>query len=130
MKNMRKVILSFLMCAALTASAQDRSGTPEQMAEKVFGFVVNNQTDSLYLYHTRQMKLILTKEKLDGILKSKEEVAGKYKSHGPWTVKELSGSKTCTATVEFEKSKLGALIILDPSNFVIGVQIVPAEAIK
>lgn len=127
---MRKTILSLFLCAALTLSAQDRSGSPEQLAEKIFGFVVNNQTDSLYLYHTRQVKLILSKDKLDGILKSKEEFVGKYKSHGAWTVKEMSGSKTCTTTVEFEKGQMAALIILDPSNFVIGVQIVPAEAIK
>lgn len=127
---MRKVILSLFLCAALTSSAQDRSGSPEQLAEKVFGFVVNNQTDSLFQYHTRQMKLILTKEQLDGLLKSKEEIAGKYKGHGPWTVKEMSGSKMCSTTVEFEKGQMGALVILDPSNFVIGVQIVPAEAIK
>ena len=127
---MKKVILSLFLCAALTSSAQDRSGTPEQLAEKIFGFVVNNQADSLYQYHTRQMKLIMSKEQLDGILKNKEEVAGKYKSHGPWTVKEMSGSKTCTTTVEFEKGQMAALVILDPSNFVIGVQIVPAEAVK
>lgn len=127
---MRIIILSLLLCAALTSSAQDRSGSPTQLAEKIFGFVINNQTDSLYLYHTRQMKLILSKEKLDGILKSKEELVGKYKSHGAWEVKEMAGNKTCTTTVEFEKGQMGALVILDPSNFVIGVQIVPSEAIK
>lgn len=127
---MRKIILSLFLCAALTSSAQDRSGSPAQLAEKIFGFVINNQTDSLYLYHTRQMRLIMSKEQLDGILKKKEDVAGKYKSHGDWTVKEMSGSKTCTSTIEFENGQMGALVILDPSNFVIGVQIVPVEAIK
>lgn len=127
---MKKFFLSLFLFAALTSSAQDRTGTPAQLAEKIFGFVVNNQADSLYLYHTRQMKLILSKEQLGGILKSKEEVAGKYKSHGPWEVKEMSGSKTCTTIVEFEKMQMAALVILDPSNFVIGVQIVPAEAVK
>lgn len=127
---MKKIILSLFLCAALTSSAQDRSGTPAQMAEKVFSFVINNQSDSLYLYHTRQMKLIMSKEQLDGILKKKEETAGKYKGHGTWEVKEMAGSKTCTTTVEFEKEQMGALVILDPSNFVIAVQIVPAQAIK
>ena len=127
---MRKTILSLFMCAALTSSAQVNSGTPAQLAEKVFGYVIKNQADSLYACLTRQLKVFMSKEQMEGILTKAEEKAGKYKSHGEWKVLEMSGSKTCTATVQFENEELGALIVLDPSNFLMGVQIVPVEAIK
>ena len=127
---MKKSILSLFLCVALTSSAQVPSGTTEQLAEKMFGYVINNQADSLYANLTRQLKIFMSKEQMEGILAKAEEKAGKYKSHGPWEVKEVSGSKTCTATVQFENEQLGALIVFDPSNFLMGVQIVPVQAIK
>ena len=127
---MRKAILSLLLCASLTSQAQVKAESPQQLAEKMFGFVINNQSDSLYHYLTRQMKLVIAKEQMDGILRKAEEKFGKYQSHGSWEVMEMSGSKTCTATVEFEKAQMGALVIFDPSNYLIGVQIVPVQAIK
>lgn len=127
---MKKIILSLLLCATLTATAQERNMEPAQLAEKLFGYVEKNQTDSLYLYLTRQMKIIMSKEQMDGIMSKAEEKFGKYKEHGPWTVKEVSGSKTCTADVTFEKGQMAALVILDPSNFLIALQIVPGTAVS
>ena len=128
---MRKTILSLLLCAAaLTVSAQDQKETTAQRAEKVFGFVLQNQADSLYKYLTRQMRVIISKEQMEGILKKAEEKAGKYKSHGAWEVQEMSGSKSCTTTAQFEKEELGALVIFDPSGFSLGVQFVPIQAIR
>ena len=127
---MKKIFLSLFLCATLTVSAQDQANAAAQLAEKIFGYVVKNQADSLYFHLTRQLKLITSKEQMEGILQKAEEHHGKYKSHGQWKVTEMSGSKTCTATVQFEKEELGALIVLDPSNFLMGVQIVPAHAIK
>lgn len=128
---MKKTILSLLLCAAaLTSSAQDQKEAAAQRAEKIFGFVLQNQADSLYKYLTRQMRVVIAKEQMEGILKKAEEKAGKYKSHGTWDVQEISGSKTCTATAQFEKEELGALVVLDPSGFILGVQFVPKEAIK
>lgn len=127
---MKKILLSLFLCAALTAPAQEQANATAQLAEKLFGYVVNNQADSLYFHLTRQLKVITSKEQMEGILQKAEERHGKYKSHGQWNVTEMAGSKTCTATVQFEKEELGALIVLDPSNFLMGVQIVPAHAIK
>jgi len=127
---MKKLLLTFFLGASLTVSAQVKTASPAQLAEKMFGFVINNQSDSLYQYLTRQMKIVMSKEQMEGILRKSEEKFGKYKSHGPWEVTEMSGSKSCTATVQFEKEQMGALILFDPSNFLIGVQIVPAQAIK
>ena len=118
------------MACSLTATAQETADPNMARAEKMFGFLLKNQADSLYFHLTRQLKLITSKEQMEGILQKAEEHHGKYKSHGQWKVTEMSGSKTCTATVQFEKEELGALIVLDPSNFLMGVQIVPAHAIK
>ncbi len=127
---MKKLLLTFFFGAALTVSAQVKTNSPAQLAEKMFGYVINNQSDSLYQHLTRQMKIVMSKEQMEGILSKAEEKFGKYKSHGSWEVMEMSGSKSCTTTVQFEKEQTGALIIFDPSNFLIGVQIVPVQAIK
>ena len=128
---MRNTILSLFLAASLTAVAQSRATmTPAQRAEKMFGYVINNQADSLYANLTRQLKPIMPKQQLEGILLKAEEKYGRYKSHSPWEVQEMSGSNSCTSTVQFEKEQLGALIVFDPSGFLLGVQIVPKEAIK
>ena len=127
---MKKFFLSLFLCAALASSAQVKTASPAQLAEKMFGYVINNQSDSLYQHLTRQMKLVISKEQMDGILSKAEERFGKYKSHGSWSVTEMSGSKSCTAPVQFEKEQMAALVLFDPSNFLIGVQIVPAQAVK
>jgi len=127
---MRKTFLSLLFCAAaLVSPAQAQTETTAQRAEKIFGFVLQNQTDSLYKYLTRQMRVVISKDQMEGILKKAEEKVGKYKSHGEWSVQEMSGSKTCTAKAQFEKEELGALVVFDPSGFILGVQFVPVEAI-
>ena len=126
---MKRFVLSLFAAASLTVAAQVQTGESAQRAERMFAFVLENQTDSLYKYLTRQMKLVISKEQMDGILAKAEEKAGKYKSHGQWDVKDVSGSKTCTATVQFEKEEMGALVVFDPSGFILGVQIVPAKAI-
>lgn len=128
---MRKIFLSLLLAMSLSAMAQNRqTESPAQRAEKMFGYVINNQADSLYANLTRQLKPIMSKQQLEDILLKAEERYGKYKSHGPWEVQEMSGSKSCSSTVEFEKEQLGALIVFDPSGFLLGVQIVPKQAIK
>lgn len=128
---MRKTFLSLLLCAAtLTSLAQAQKESTAERAERIFGFVLQNQADSLYKYLTRQMRVVIGKEQMEGILKKAEEKAGKYKSHGQWEVQEMSGSKSCTTTAQFEKEELGALVVFDPSGFILGVQFVPVQAIK
>lgn len=128
---MRKIILSLLLATSMAAVAQNsQTLSPAQRADKIFGYVVNNQADSLYASLTRQLRPIMSKEQMEGILAKAEEKCGKYKGHGPWEVQEMSGSKSCTTTVQFEDGQLGALIVFDPSGFLLGVQIVPKEAIK
>ncbi len=132
---MRKTILSLLMGFSLTMAAQTPvtapKGDPAQRAEKMFNFLLNDQADSLYANFTLQLKPILSKEQLSGVVKRVEENSGKYKSHGTWEIKDMpGGSKSCTTLVQFDKEELGALVIFDPSGFLLGIQIVPAKAIK
>jgi hypothetical protein len=128
---MRKLILSLLMGFTLTIAAQGQADATATRAEKMFGYLLNNQTDSLYANITLQMKPIMQKSQLEGILAKVEEKSGKYKSHGPWEVNAMAGgSKSCTSVVKFEKEEQGALIVFDPSGFILGIQIVPAKAIR
>ena len=75
---MKKIFLSLFLCATLTVSAQDQANAAAQLAEKIFGYVIKNQADSLYFHLTRQLKLITSKEQMEGILQKAEEHHGKY----------------------------------------------------
>ena len=127
---MKKILVSLLMFFSLTASAQDSSDPNMARAEKMFGFLLQNQADSLYENMSAQVKPMVQKQQLEGIMKKVEPQVGKYQKHGKWETQEVMGQKCYVSMVQFEKTELGALVIFDPQGKMLGIQLVPANAVK
>ena len=127
---MKKVLVSFLMACSLTATAQEIADPNIGRAEKMFGFLLQDQVDSLYENLAAQVKPMIQKQQLAGGLKQVEPVVGKYQSHSPWEVQEMMGQKCYVSTVQFEKAELGAVVVFDAQGKMLGIQVVPASAIK
>lgn len=99
-------------------------------AEKMFGFLLQNQADSLYENLSPQVKSMVQKQQFDGILSKMEPQVGKYQKHGAWEVQQIMGQKCYVAMVQFEKTELGALVIFDAEGKMLGIQLVPPAAVK
>ncbi|MBQ3629627.1 MAG: DUF3887 domain-containing protein [Prevotella sp.] len=127
---MKKLLLMLLMACPLMAVAQETIDPGVARAEKMLGFVLQNQADSLYANLSDKVKGMVQKEQLENVLEQVEAQVGKYQKHGPWEIQEMMGVKAYVAPATFEKGEMAALVVFDPEGKMLAIQIVPAEAIK
>jgi len=127
---MKKTIVSLLAAFSLAATAQVTADPDMARAEKMFGFLLQNQTDSLYENLSAQVKPMVQKQQFDDILGKLEPQVGKYLKHGSWEVQEVMGQKCYVSMVQFERTELGALVVFDAQGKMLGIQLVPADAVK
>lgn len=127
---MKKILFALLMACSLTATAQETADPNVARAEKMFGFLLQNQADSLYDNLSAQVKPMVQKQQFEGLMKQLEPQVGKYQKHGAWEVQEVMGQKCYVSMVQFEKTELGALVIFDAEGKMLGIQLVPPAAVK
>ena len=118
------------MACSLTATAQETADPNMARAEKMFGFLLKNQADSLYDNLSAQVKPMVQKQQFEGLLNKIEPQVGKYQKHGAWEIQQVMGQKCYVSMVQFEKTELGSLVIFDAEGKMLGIQLVPAEAVK
>ena len=150
---MKYYLLSLLVACSLTATAQtsaDQNGrcceehrvcssggaaTDEddanmRRAERMFGFLLDNKADSLYENLSAQVRPMVQRQQFEGILNKVELQMGRYQKHSAWEVQQMMGQKCYVSMVQFEKTELGALVIFDTAGKMLGIQLVPAAAVK
>ena len=127
---MKKIFILLLMACSLTATAQETADPNMARAEKMFGFLLKNQADSLYDNLSAQVKPMVQKQQFEGLLNKIEPQVGKYQKHGAWEIQQVMGQKCYVSMVQFEKTELGSLVIFDAKGKMLGIQLVPAEAVK
>ena len=66
----------------------------------------------------------------EGAFTQIEAQMGKYQGHESWNIQEIQGMKAYTTLVNFEKSQLGMVIVYDEDGKMLGINMVPAQAIK
>ena len=88
---MKKLLLMLLMACPLMAVAQETIDPGVARAEKMLGFVLQNQADSLYANLSDKVKGMVQKEQLENVLEQVEAQVGKYQKHGPWEIQEMMG---------------------------------------
>ena len=119
----------FMMCS-LDVAAQQSTDTKALLAEKMFGFLIENKADSLYENMSEQVKPMLSANQFQGVLQQVEAQVGKYQGHDAWETQEIMGQTCYVSVVRFEKDQLGALIVFDEENKMLGIQFLPVDAIK
>lgn len=127
---MKKILFALLMVCSLTATAQETTDPNVARAEKMFGFLLQSQADSLYENLSAKVKPMVQKQQFEGLMKQLEPQVGKYQKHGAWEVQQVMGQKCYVSMVQFEKTELGALVIFDAEGKMLGIQLVPAAAVK
>ena len=127
---MKKILFALLMACSLTETAQETAAPNVARAEKMFGFLLQNQADSLYENLSAQVKPMVQKQQFEGLMNQLEPQVGKYQKHGAWEVQQVMGQKCYVSMVQFEKTELGALVIFDAEGKMLGIQLVPPAAVK
>lgn len=127
---MKTILALLLTTLSLTAKAQDVADPNMARAEKMFGFLLQNQADSLYENLSAQVKPMVQKQQFEDILQKVESQVGKYQKHDAWETQEVMGQKCYVSMVQFENTELGALVIFDAQGKMLGIQLVPAAAVK
>lgn len=127
---MKHFLLLLLMACSLAATAQESADLNMRWAEKMFDFLLNNNADSLYENLSAQVKPMVQKQQFEGILNKVEPQVGKYQKHSAWETQQIMGQKCYVTMVQFEKTELGALVIFDEEGKMLGIQLVPADAVK
>lgn len=124
-------IFFFFLCmlCPISGMAQEKD-TNTDRAEQMFVFLLQDQADSLYENLSEKVKPMVQKQQFKGILKQLEQQAGPYQKHGSWEIQEIMGQKCYVSMVQFEKAELGALVIFDTDLKMLGIQLVPASAVK
>lgn len=100
------------------------------MAEKMLAFVRADNADSLYSYMADEVRGMVKPESLKGIMANVEAMAGKYKGHGAWEVQTVMGTRAYVSMLQFENAELAMLIVFNDAGRMLGIQILPPEAVK
>lgn len=99
-------------------------------SEQILGFLINNQSEDLFNNLSDKVKGQAQASMFDNAFTSMENQLGKYHGHEPWQIQQAQGLKAYTSILNFEKGPLGMVIVYDESGKMMGVNMVPAQALK
>ncbi len=99
-------------------------------SEQMLGLVLDNKGQELYDNLSDKVKGQVQPNTFDGIRTQLEAQMGKYTGHEAWNIQEIQGMKAYTSLVNFEKAQLGLVIVFDEDGKMLGINFVPANAIK
>ena len=110
-----------------TAPAEDPNIA---LSEQMLNLLLQNKGQELFDNMSDKVKSKIQPSMLDGVITQVENQMGKYQSHEPWEIQQIQGMKAYTSLVNFEKGPLGLVVIFDEVGKMLGINFVPAEAIK
>ncbi len=124
---MKELLLPIFVALTSASIAQAQTTDPHiAQAEKLFGYVLHNQPDSLYQHLSDKVKGMVQPAQLKDILKQTETQCGKYLSHGTWKTQDVMGQKAYCAPVKFEKGELAVFVFFDEKGKSLGIRLLPA----
>ena len=100
------------------------------LSEQIMGYLIENQSQQIYDNMSEKLKEQVQPNTFEGAITQIEAQMGKYQGHEAWNIQQIQGLKAYTSLVNFEKAQLGLVIAYDESGKIIGINMVPAQAIK
>ncbi len=110
-----------------TAPAEDPNFA---RSEQMLNLLLQDKGLELYDNMSDKVKSQAQLSMFDGILAKVESQLGKYLNHEPWEIQQIQGMQAYTSLVNFERGQLGLIIIFDEVGKMMGINFVPAQAIK
>lgn len=105
--------------------AQADSGEAARHAEHIFSLLQHDSVDSLYERLADDMRQMLTKDRLKGVMKQAEQLAGAYREHGEWTVNRQDTLTICSSSCLFENGELSVVVVFDDAWMIHGMHLMP-----
>jgi hypothetical protein len=99
-------------------------------SEQILNYFINNQGEELFNNLSDKVKTQAQPNVFDNAFSKIEEQLGKYQNHEPWQIQQAQGLKAYTSILNFEKGPLGMVIVFDEVGKMMGVNMVPAQAIQ
>ena len=100
------------------------------LSEQVLGYLLENNSQQIYDNMSEKIKSQVEPNTFDGAISQIEAQMGKYQSHEAWNIQQFQVTKAYTSLVNFENAQLGLIIGYDEDGKIIGLNMVPAQAIK
>ena len=110
-----------------TAPAEDPNFA---LSDQMLNLLLQDKSQELYDNMSDKVKAQIEPSMFDGAITKVESQMGKYLNHEPWEIQQIQGMKAYTALANFEKGQLGIVIIYDELGKMLGINMVPAQAIK
>lgn len=134
-KNYKVLIKNEGSLNKVEAKLKELSAAPAEdpniaRSEQMFELLLQNKGQELYDNMSDKVKSQAQLSMFDGILAKVESQLGKYQSHEPWEIQQIQGMQAYTSLVHFEQGRLGLLIIFDEVGKMMGINLVPEQAIK
>ena len=98
--------------------------------EEVMGYLLENKSQQIFDSLSEKIKPQVQPNTFEGAISQIEGQMGKYQGHEAWNIQQLQGLKAYTSLVNFENAQLGLVIAFDEDGKIIGLNMVPAQAIK
>ena len=99
-------------------------------SEQMLTCLLEDRGQEIYDNLSDLMKGQAKPESFDGAIKQIEAQMGKYQNHEAWLIQQFQGKNAYTTLLHFEKSQLGMIVVYDEQGKIIGINLVPAQAIK
>ena len=99
-------------------------------SEQIFNLLIEDKSQEIYDCLSDKVKAQAQPSTFEGALSQIEAQMGKYQGHEEWKIQQIQGMKAYTSIMNFEKSQLGMVVIYDEDGKVLGLNLVPAQAIQ
>ncbi len=104
------------------------AGHPEELAEKIFGYIRQSMGDSISVYLQEDIRAQVPSEAWGQVYGQLEAQFGAYRSKGGWKVDTMQGNTVVTSEVQFEKGALIFLLSVNEEGQINGIRFLPASS--
>lgn len=122
---MPRLLFFLLSLLPLTMMAQEDSEEVVRRADHIFSFLQHDQADSLYDVLAYDMRQMVTREQLSGVMQQVEQQAGNYREHSQWEVVHRDSLTVCSTTCFFENGRLALVMAFDDAWLLHGLRLMP-----
>ena len=99
-------------------------------SENMMNLLLENKSQELYDNLSDKVKGQAQPNTFDGAITQIEAQMGKYQNHEAWNIQQMPNMKAYTSLINFEKGQLGMVIIYDEDGKMLGINMVPGQALK
>jgi len=127
---MRKLLVILAMAFTLNVNAQDVNVSEDPnmaRAEQMLGYMLKDETDSLFNSFSDQVKGLIPKDQLKGAIGQLKPILGDYKSHSAWEAFEKDGRTFYVSTMEFTNGKMPLVAAFDNDGKALAFSVIPQE---